>query len=254
MALSATQLKELEKPLDAKRVLQRTHAGVQLSYIEGHWAIREANRIFGFDAWDRETVDIRLVSERESKIGAKQKDGWRATYIAKVRIKVNGIIREGCGTGHGIDVDLGQAHESALKEAETDAMKRALMTFGDPFGLALYDKNREHVVDAEAEQRAEAAKAEARKRAEKWADQLISHLRGKTFDQGVEIIRGKRAAWDKLCADHPDLAEKVNSVAEQLPEEDEEQATKDVIDNLRAGEPPFGRVNGPANGEARDGA
>ncbi|MDM7954732.1 MAG: Rad52/Rad22 family DNA repair protein [Cyanobium sp. CZS 25K] len=35
---------------------------------------------------------------------------------------------------------MGQAHESALKEAETDAMKRALMTFGHPFGLALYDK------------------------------------------------------------------------------------------------------------------
>lgn len=25
--------------------------------------------------------------------------------------------------GHGIDADLGQAHESALKEAETDAMQ-----------------------------------------------------------------------------------------------------------------------------------
>ena len=30
-------------------------------------------------------------------------------------------------------MDLGQAHESAIKEAETDAMKRALMTFGNPF-------------------------------------------------------------------------------------------------------------------------
>ena len=28
-------------------------------------------------------------------------------------------MREGSGAGHGIDVDLGQAHESALKEAET---------------------------------------------------------------------------------------------------------------------------------------
>jgi DNA repair and recombination protein RAD52 len=34
-----------------------------------------------------------------------------------------------------------------LKEAETDAMKRALMTFGNPFGLALYDKTQENVVD-----------------------------------------------------------------------------------------------------------
>jgi hypothetical protein len=42
---------------------------------------------------------------------------------------------------------LGQAHESALKEAETDAMKRALMTFGNQFGLALYDKTQENVED-----------------------------------------------------------------------------------------------------------
>jgi len=35
--------------------------------------------------------------------------------------------------------------ESAAKEAETDAMKRALMTFGNPFGLALYDKSKAHV-------------------------------------------------------------------------------------------------------------
>jgi hypothetical protein len=58
------------------------------------------------------------------------------------------VVREGSGAGHGIDVDLGQAHESALKEAETDAMKRALMTFGNPFGLALYDKAQRQVSSA----------------------------------------------------------------------------------------------------------
>jgi hypothetical protein len=58
------------------------------------------------------------------------------------------VIREGSGAGHGIDADLGQAHESALKEAETDAMKRALMTFGNPFGLALYDKQQRQVTNS----------------------------------------------------------------------------------------------------------
>jgi len=61
--------------------------------------------------------------------------------------------REGSGAGHGIDVDLGQAHESALKEAETDAMKRALMTFGNPFGLALYDKRQREVTSSAAQER-----------------------------------------------------------------------------------------------------
>jgi len=45
-------------------------------------------------------------------------------------------------------VDRGRAHEPAIKEAETDAMKRALMTFGNPFGLALYDKQQRQVSTA----------------------------------------------------------------------------------------------------------
>src|SRR5262245_47381000 len=32
----------------------------------------------------------------------------------------------------------GEVHDTALKGAETDATKRALATFGKPFGLALY--------------------------------------------------------------------------------------------------------------------
>ncbi len=48
---------------------------------------------------------------------------------------------------------MGQAHESALKEAETDAMKRAFMTFGNPFGLALYDKTQANVGDEADESR-----------------------------------------------------------------------------------------------------
>jgi len=45
-------------------------------------------------------------------------------------------------------------HESAIKEAETDAMKRAFMTFGNPFGLALYDKQQTNVADEGDESRA----------------------------------------------------------------------------------------------------
>ena len=33
-------------------------------------------------------------------------------------------------------------HESAIKEAESDALKRALKSFGDQFGLSLYDKDK----------------------------------------------------------------------------------------------------------------
>lgn len=136
---------ELQRPLDKKHVAKRQQSGRQLDYIEGWHAIAEANRIFGHDAWTSETVDIKCVAEKPRKIGRDGKDGWGVSYVARVRITADGVVREGVGAGHGIDADLGLAHESAIKEAETDARKRGLMTFGWPFGLALYDKSRENV-------------------------------------------------------------------------------------------------------------
>lgn len=145
--MTPEQKQALSAPLDRSHVKQRKQSGRALFYIEGWHAIAEANRIFGFDAWTRETMDIRCVSERERSIGEQRKPGWGVSYIAKVRVTVDGVVREGIGAGHGIDADLGLAHESAIKEAETDAMKRSLMTFGNPFGLALYDKEQAQVCD-----------------------------------------------------------------------------------------------------------
>jgi len=149
---SAEQITALSAPLDRAKVRQRRQGRSQVSYLEGWQVIAEANRIFGFDGWQRETVALRCVHQAERLIGEEQRPGWGVTYTAWVRISVSAsttgqlaLIREGCGAGHGIDIDLGQAHESALKEAETDAMKRALMTFGNAFGLALYDKQQREV-------------------------------------------------------------------------------------------------------------
>lgn len=149
------QIAELQAPLNRSNVSERKQGGRMLSFVEGWWVISEANRIFGFDGWTSETIEFKCVSEGQRRIGQEPNTypGFGVTYIAKVRIIVemppgSGIktIREGCGAGHGIDRDLGQAHESALKESETDARKRALMTFGNQFGLALYDKTQENVV------------------------------------------------------------------------------------------------------------
>ena len=151
MTFTEKQNSDLAAPLNRANVKTRSQSGRSLSYIEGWRAIDEANRIFGFDGWTRETIDIKCVADKPREIGALKTPGFGVSYTAKVRINVNGIIREGIGAGHGIDRDLGQAHESAIKEAETDAMKRALMTFGNPFGLALYDKTQSHVADAPQE-------------------------------------------------------------------------------------------------------
>jgi DNA recombination protein Rad52 len=145
---SSEQIAALLAPLDRAKVQTRSQAGRSLSYMEGWQAIAEANRIFGFDGWQRETIAVTCVAERERTLGSSNRAGWGVTYTARVRIRVGEVIREGSGAGHGIDADLGQAHESAIKEAETDAMKRALMTFGNPFGLALYDKQQREVTSS----------------------------------------------------------------------------------------------------------
>jgi DNA repair and recombination protein RAD52 len=145
MSFTEEQITALKAPLNRAFVKERSQAGRSLSYIEGWKAIDEANRIFGFDNWERQTVELKPVCEPYQDPSGK----WRVSYMARVRIHIKSedIVRDGCGYGSGIDKDLGQAHESALKEAETDAMKRALMTFGNPFGLALYDKEQKNVVD-----------------------------------------------------------------------------------------------------------
>ncbi len=146
---SARQRELLAAPLDRAKVRHREQGRLRVSYLEGWQVIAEANRIFGFDGWDRLTLNASCVAEYERPVGRDRKSGWGVTYTARVRIVVIAgercLIREGSGAGHGIDADKGLAHESALKEAETDATKRALMSFGNAFGLALYDKQQRQV-------------------------------------------------------------------------------------------------------------
>jgi hypothetical protein len=145
MSFTTKQVQALRRSLSGRHVRTRELNGRQLSYIEGWYAISEANRIFGFDAWDRETVDSRCVLARENR------GSFLAVYIAKVRITVHAdgstIVREGHGSGEGRGTSPGEVHDIALKAAETDATKRALATFGKPFGLELYRRDKGHAFE-----------------------------------------------------------------------------------------------------------
>jgi DNA recombination protein Rad52 len=134
----------LAAKLDQSVVKQRKQSGFSLSYIEGWYAIDQANKIFGHDQWTMEFDYIKDVYCQLVDDGQKGKR-WHVSYIAQCRVNVMGVIRVDVGSGHGIDRECGIAHESASKEAATDAMKRAFRTFGNPFGLALYDKKQEMV-------------------------------------------------------------------------------------------------------------
>ena len=67
MGFSAKQVQALRRNLDHRHVRTREANGRELSYIEGWYAISEANRIFGFDGWNRETVESRCVLARENR-------------------------------------------------------------------------------------------------------------------------------------------------------------------------------------------
>lgn len=113
--------------------------GPKGDYIEGWHAINEANRIFGFDGWSY-TSELQKVSEMTN-----EKGNIEIAYICKCTVEALGVTRQDIGYGSGAAKKPGDAHEGAVKEAVTDALKRCLRTFGNPFGLALYDKSRANV-------------------------------------------------------------------------------------------------------------
>ena len=136
MNLTKEQVNALNQPIDKEKTSWRwanRDKTFKLYYLESWHVIREANRIFEFN-WTSETLKMDLVHS----------DKYCVTYLARVRVIVNGIVKEGIGAGHGRgeNVPIGDKHESAAKEAESDARKRALMQFGDQFGLSLYDKEK----------------------------------------------------------------------------------------------------------------
>ena len=60
MGFSDKQVQALRRNLSSRNVRTREANGRELSYIEGWYAISQANRIFSFDGWNRETVELPL--------------------------------------------------------------------------------------------------------------------------------------------------------------------------------------------------
>ena len=202
---------ELRKPLDSRHVKPAKQYGPKGDYIEGWFAIAEANRIFGEGAWSYEIADLRLVSERDREIGPQKKPGFGVTYIARIVVTVGGVQREDVGAGHGYDVDCGLAHESAIKEAVTDALKRALRTFGNPFGLALYDKERAGVQDVAAEAKKQDDKAQ---KALGWAKDFAAKVaKSEGAMDAMQLVFDNAAALARLEA-YPDALATVEAALE----------------------------------------
>lgn len=139
------QIKALSYELDSSRIKERSKGNITLSYLEGFDIIETANKIFGFGNWDYSITKLDQVSQEMN-----QNQNHIVCYKAIVTIQVHNmshthtINREDVGFGTGIAKTLSDAHESAAKEAVTDAIKRAMRSFGNQFGNSLYDKSRHH--------------------------------------------------------------------------------------------------------------
>ena len=139
----------LKADVNENYIKTRPQNGKDLSYIEGWRAIGEANRIFGNGGWSCQTISYAEASREKIK-NAKGFEQYKVSYTSHVRVTAGGVTRDGLGYGSGfasLNQGVAGAIEKAVKQAETDATKRALKSFGWALGLSLYDKEGEGELD-----------------------------------------------------------------------------------------------------------
>lgn len=155
MSFTVKQISLLNEPLLKENVKTREGIGkTQLSYLASFHVIEEANRIFGFDGWDSEILDLSQIDKTEYekppyKAGDEPKKMVSISYLCKLRVTVKvgdkEVIKEDVGFGNGVAgataYGVGSCIELASKEAVTDALKRCMRYYGNKFGLTLYDKD-----------------------------------------------------------------------------------------------------------------
>ena len=134
-------LAALGSPLDPALVDTRRAGNGQVRYVKGHNAIDQANRLFGYDGWGYEIVgEIKFLSVDKAD---KNSGEIRTThgYYAMVRVDVDGVAFGRVDVGFTTVADnTADGHDTAIKGAVTDGLKRALRSFGPQFGNDLYAK------------------------------------------------------------------------------------------------------------------
>ena len=136
MALNEQQYEQLLKPLNAARVAQRGQAGRQLSYLEA-WDVKaHLIRIFGFGGWSADVLESALAFEEKNEKGQ-----WNVGYKVMLRLLIPALdcTYTEAAVGSATLPQRGEAHDMAIKTAESDALKRAAINLGTQFGLSLYN-------------------------------------------------------------------------------------------------------------------
>jgi hypothetical protein len=157
IGLSEAQVEQLLKPLNTKRVKNRSQGGQQLSYLGQEDVRAHMTRMFGFANWCSEVVQTRHLFEeqvpalREGKpvvdtTTGEAKMNWYCAWQATVKLTIkdaNGnVLAEysDVAIGGNTQPQRHEANDMSLKTAVSDALKRAATNLGDQFGLSLYQK------------------------------------------------------------------------------------------------------------------
>ena len=139
-----SQQEQLLKGLNASRVEQRKMGGRQMSYLAQHDVRAHLIRLFGFGHFDllTESADLAYETKRTSKGGGELHDvGYKVTMRLVVRDENQNVICSYSETavGSALSAEPGEAHDNAVKNGASDAMKRCAINLGDQFGLSLYN-------------------------------------------------------------------------------------------------------------------
>lgn len=134
--LNQRQYDQLLKPLNESRVAKRGQAGRQLSYLEA-WDVKaHLIRIFGFGGWSADVVESCIAFEDKNEKGQ-----WNVGYKVTLRLSIPTLecTYTESAVGSASLPQRGEAHDMAIKTAESDALKRAAINLGTQFGLSLYN-------------------------------------------------------------------------------------------------------------------
>jgi recombination DNA repair RAD52 pathway protein len=133
--LSTHQIEQLLRGINPNRVASRRGGGGKsLAYVEAFDIKAHMIRIFGFGewSWDVLSADLAYAIQGEKN--------WEVGYrvIGKLTIHATGATYTEAAVGMASLPNVGEAHDMAVKTAESDAFKRAAINLGDQFGLSLY--------------------------------------------------------------------------------------------------------------------
>jgi len=139
MNLSNEQVTELLKPIDPSRV---SKDGKGFAHVEAWDIRRKMNQIFGIGSWSADVQQMQLVSEREVQ-GKDGKTRWSVIYRAQCVLRIGEMFGDTASytewaAGDATNPTLADAHDQAIKTAESQAFKRCAINLGDQFGLSLY--------------------------------------------------------------------------------------------------------------------